>query len=114
MVQVRMTAAEIRSRGGFVDVAKVDATTEADIRAHRIEDGEDPDLGGDAWYPAPGSVRQLLGMTQPEISDLLRVPVATWRNWEQNRVRLDPAVQTLLRILAREPDAAKRALAYAA
>lgn len=114
MAQVKMTAAEIRSRGGFVDVAKVDATTEADIRAQMIADGEDPGVGNEGWYPAPGSVRQLLGMTQAEVADLLKIPVATWRNWEQNRVRLDPAVQTLLRILAREPDAAKRALSHAA
>jgi len=38
------------------------------------------------------------------------VPVATWRNWEQGRVRLDPAVQTLLRVLWREPDAVRRAM----
>jgi putative transcriptional regulator len=114
MAEVKMTAAAIREHGGYVDRAKVDATTEEDIRRQMIEDGEDPDNPGEGWYPAPGSVRRLLGMTQTEIADLLRIPVATWRNWEQYRVRVEPAVQALLRILAREPDAAKRALDRAA
>jgi putative transcriptional regulator len=114
MAQVRMTAAEIHTHGGYVDPARVGATTDADIRRHMIADGEDPDAKAAGYYPTPHSVRQLLGMTQTEVADLLQMPVATWRNWEQNRVRLDPAVQALLRILAREPDAAKRALARAA
>ncbi|TLU71616.1 hypothetical protein FE263_16860 [Lichenicoccus roseus] len=45
------------------------------------------------------------------MAELLHVPVATWRNWEQSRVRLDPAVKTLLRVVLREPDAVRRALA---
>ncbi|MCF3945606.1 hypothetical protein AiwAL_05665 [Acidiphilium sp. AL] len=37
-------------------------------------------------------------------------PVAILRNWEQNRVQMDRAAITLIRILAREPKAALRAL----
>jgi len=114
MAEVRMTAAEIRKRGGYVDRARVAATTEADMRRHMIEDGENPDAPGEGWYPTPASVRQRLGMTQTEIAGLLNIPVSTWRNWEQNRVRLDPVVQTLLRIVAQEPEATKRAMRRAA
>jgi putative transcriptional regulator len=45
---------------------------------------------------------------------LLRVPVGTLRNWEQNRFSIDPAVQALLLVLYREPEAALRALGRAA
>ncbi|WP_342356184.1 helix-turn-helix domain-containing protein [Acetobacter thailandicus] len=49
-------------------------------------------------------------LTQTDIAALAGVPVATWRNWEQGRVSLDPAVRTLLRVLWREPDAVRRAM----
>ncbi|MBV8140412.1 MAG: hypothetical protein JOZ60_00015 [Verrucomicrobia bacterium] len=49
-------------------------------------------------------------MTQAELANLLRVPLGTLRNWEQNRFNIDPAVQALLLVLYREPEAALRAL----
>ena len=107
MAQVRMTAARAKS-AGRVDQAKLNATTEADMERHAIED--DALLADDEWYPAPATVRANLGLSQPAMAALLRIPVGTWRNWEQNRVQLDPAVQTLLRVLMREPDAVKRAM----
>ena len=50
-----------------------------------IEDGENPD-------------EEVFGL------------VAKLRNWEQNRVAMEPATIALMRILAREPEAALRAL----
>jgi putative transcriptional regulator len=32
------------------------------------------------------------------------------RNWEQNRFAMEPAAQTLLKLIDREPEAAVRAL----
>jgi putative transcriptional regulator len=52
-------------------------------------------------------------MTQAELSALLHVPLGTLRNWEQNRFSIDPAVQALLLVLYREPEAALRALRHA-
>jgi putative transcriptional regulator len=40
----------------------------------------------------------------------LSIPIATLRNWEQNRVMMEPATVALMRILAHEPEAALRAL----
>lgn len=40
---IRKTLAELRSSPPTIDRAKIAATTEADIRRHMIEDGEDPD-----------------------------------------------------------------------
>ena len=58
---------------------------QADIRRQMIEDGENPD-------------EEVFGL------------VAKLRNWEQNRVAMEPATIALMRILAREPEAALRAL----
>jgi len=106
-----MTLEEIMAKPSQRDRAKIDATTEADIRRHMIEDGEDPD----APLPKrdivmPALIRMRLGMSQPEFAATFGIPVATLRNWEQNRVAMDPATISLFRIIDREPKAAMRAL----
>jgi putative transcriptional regulator len=94
-----------------VDRVKLDATTEEEIRHHMIEDGEDPDEEPQFERPVlPQDVRKKLGMTQIEFAALVRIPVATLRNWEQNRFVMEPAAQTLLKLIDREPEAALRAL----
>jgi putative transcriptional regulator len=112
MAVTRMTLEQIMAAGGGkVDRAKLDATTEDDIRRHMIEDGEDPDE--EPRFEAPvlaQDVRRKFGMTQPAFAALLGIPLATLRNWEQNRFAMDAAVRTLLRLLDREPEAALRAL----
>ncbi|WP_367161060.1 helix-turn-helix domain-containing protein (plasmid) [Kozakia baliensis] len=105
----RMTLSEIGKRQGRVDWARVQATTDDEIDRHAKEDGTDTDLPGIA-YPSPGTLRRRMGLTQSAMADLIDVPLATWRNWEQGRVSLDPAVRTLLRVLWREPDAVRRAM----
>jgi putative transcriptional regulator len=112
MAVTRMTLAQARAIEGMVDRAKLDATTEDDIRRHVIEDGEEPDA------PVPpgrmvvlaGSVRRQLGMTQPQFAKLIGVPLGTLRNWEQGHGMPDAPVRALFIILSREPEAALRAL----
>jgi putative transcriptional regulator len=118
MAVVRMTAEEVKARAAArtpkeqaAFKRRMRATTEAVISRHMIEDGEDP-----ARVPrfepvvSPKEVRKKLGMTQTEFSALLRIPTATLRNWEQNRFVMEPAAQTLLNLIDREPEAALRAL----
>ncbi len=47
--------------------------------------------------------RAVLGLTQAGMADLLGVPVATLRNWEQARTAPDDAGRTLIRLLAVRP-----------
>lgn len=118
MALVRMTLAEIKAqaarRSPEEEAAfrrRMDATTEEDIRRHMIEDGEDPDAEPRFAPPVQAqAVRKKLGLTQPDFARLLGVPVATLRNWEQNRFLMEPAAQTLLKLVDREPEAALRAL----
>jgi putative transcriptional regulator len=108
----RMTLDQIKGRPSRMDHARVDATTEADIERYMREDGEDPSapLGRFTEELPAAVVRARVGMSQAEFARALRIPVATLRNWEQGRVRPDPAAQSLLRIVARNPQAAFAAL----
>lgn len=109
----RMTLEQIRASRPRVDKAKLDATTEEDIRRYMIEDGEDPDAPPCSYERVEPAqfIRKRLRMTQAEFAAALRIPVATLRNWEQGRVLPDPAARSLLNIVARNPAAALAALA---
>ncbi len=113
MALVRRTLERIRRVKPRIDRARIDATTEADIRRHMIEDGQDParPLAGFAPVIPPHVLRKRLGMTQAEFARALRIPLSTLRNWEQGRVLPDPAARSLLTIVARNPKAAFKALA---
>ncbi len=113
MTREPMTLEEIRAARPMADAAKIAAMTEADIRQHQIEDGEDPDAPLPPFRPMPNvrAIRMQLRMTQEVFAKAIGVPVATVRNWEQSRTNMDPAVRSLLRVVEREPDAALRALA---
>ena len=107
----RMTLDEIIASKPIVDSARIKATSEADIVRQMIEDGEDPKAPlGDFVDSEPAKIRARLGMSQTEFAAALTIPVATLRNWEQGRVRPDPAARALLRIVANDPQAAWDAL----
>lgn len=107
----RRSLAELEAQVPDVDWAMLDATTDADIERHKLEDGENPaaEPKGRLVVP-PALVRKRLGLSQGAFASLLGVPVGTLRNWEQGRVQPDPAARALLVILYREPEAATRAL----
>ena len=103
---------DMRTRASTIDRAKLDATTEEDIRRHKAEDGYAelvPPATAGVVLP-PKELRIKLALTQQEMADALRIPVGTWRNWEQGRVALDPAARSLLAIVQAEPIVALGAL----
>ena len=91
---------------GRINRAKVRGTGEADTRNHMIQDGLDPDnpLGGFRPKTRAGEVRQRTGLSQDRFARALRVPVKTIRNWEQGRSKPDPAAQSLLALVADDPE----------
>jgi putative transcriptional regulator len=106
------TLKQIRASRPRINRAKMQATSETDIERQMVEDGQKPGTepgGFVTTYPA-GTVRKQLGMTQEAFAEALSIPVATIRNWEQGRTRPDPAAQSLLRAVARDPDAVLKAL----
>jgi putative transcriptional regulator len=110
MALVRRTLDQVQRVKPRIDRAKINSTTEADIRRHMLEDGQNPaaELAGFAPVIPPQVLRKHL--TQAEFARALRIPLSTLRNWEQGRVLPDPAARSLLRIVARNPKAAFKAL----
>lgn len=88
-----------------IDAERTRNTTEAEIRRHALEDGEDPDAEPAGYVAVPRSrdLRRALDMTQDAFAAFLRVPVGTVRNWEQGRTLPDPAARTLLALVAADP-----------
>ena len=110
MAITRMTLDQVKASPSRRDRVKLNATTQADIRRHAIENGDNPDQDlHESNIIAPGFIRKRLGMSQPVFARTIGVPVATLRNWEQNRVQMNRAAIALMRILAREPKATLRA-----
>jgi putative transcriptional regulator len=107
----KMTSDEIMALPSKRNRARIETTTEEEIRRQMIEDGEKPDEElSENEIISPWYIRKKLSMSQRQFAETLGVPVATLRNWEQNRVAMEPATIALMRILAREPEAALRAL----
>ena len=113
MAYVHRTLEQIRRMKPKINRAKINRTTNADIRRHMIEDGQglESDLSSFAPVIPPQILRKHLGMTQSEFARALRIPLSTLRNWEQGRVLPDPAARSLLTIVAKNPKVALRALA---
>jgi putative transcriptional regulator len=113
MAKSRMTLAEIVATAPDVDLAKIDATTEQDIRRHMREDGYDPgEAIRDEDIISPAIIRKRLGLSQRRFAEAIHVPIATLQNWEQGRTLMDPSARALMTILAREPEAALRGLGH--
>jgi putative transcriptional regulator len=113
MAKSRMTLTEILASEQSFDIVKIDATTEEDICRHMREEGYDPDeYVQEEDIISPAVIRKRLGMSQRQFAKAIHVPVATLQNWEQGRTPMDPSARALMTILAREPQAALRALRY--
>lgn len=111
---VRMTLKEIMaSGGGKIDQAKIDATTEEDIRRHMVEDGFDPDKPFDGLREIVpvAAIRARSGLSQDKFAKALRIPVATLRGWEQGRRTPDPVAMSFFTLVADDPERAFKVLA---
>ncbi|MEI6739819.1 MAG: helix-turn-helix domain-containing protein [Gemmatimonadaceae bacterium] len=93
---------------GRCDIARVEATTEADIARHMAED--DAELMRDVARYAR-RVRKRLGFSQVEFAERIEVSLDTIRNWEQGKRCPTGAAKALLRVLDMAPEAALAALA---
>jgi putative transcriptional regulator len=92
---------------GRIDTARVDATTEADIKRH-IEADEHAALSDAGVYAR--RIRKRLGLTQVQLAAKLDVPLDTLWNWEQGKRYPTGPAKALLKILDRSPEAALAAL----
>jgi putative transcriptional regulator len=78
------------------------ARGEADTRSYRLHLPEEIDAK---------AIRQKAGLSQAQFARTFGIPKRTLQDWEQRRRFPDLTAQALLRVIAREPAAVKRALA---
>ena len=55
-------------------------------------------------------IRRALGLSQEEFSEDYDIPIGTLRDWEQGRAKPDQSARAYLTIIARDPEAVRRAL----
>ena len=58
-------------------------------------------------------IRRALGLTQEEFSGRFHIPLGTLRDWEQGAVVPDQSARAYLTVIARDPEAVRKALASA-
>ena len=102
------------------DLAARQRPAEAEIRRHAREDGDTwrvADLAAAARvYPPPTpeevrAIRSRLGMSQAKFARAFGIGIDIVQQYEQGRRRPSGPAATLLRVIAREPEAVMRALA---
>jgi putative transcriptional regulator len=89
------------------------AESRADPDALPVEDRK-ARLGRAARVSLAKRIRWALHMSQIEFAKAFRIPLGILRDWEQHRRDPDQAARAYLEVIAREPDAVRRALARAA
>jgi putative transcriptional regulator len=88
--------------------ARVDPT------ALPVEDRKPDRLGPIGRVSLAKRIRWALRMSQVEFAKTFRIPLGTLRDWEQHRRDPDQPAQAYLQVIARAPEAVRRALARAA
>jgi putative transcriptional regulator len=119
-----VSISERQAKAAKIDWAKVANTNEADIARHAREDGSRPPSDR-PWQDmlasrsiaviAPEhvdvrSIRNKLQLSQSEFAARFGFTASAVRQWEQGRRYPHGPARVLLTIIAREPDAVRRAL----
>jgi len=60
--------------------------------------------------PRAKIIRRALGLSQEEFATRYHIPIGTLRDWEQGRVEPDQAARAYLTVIARDPEAVRKAL----
>ncbi|MGP0090848.1 MAG: helix-turn-helix domain-containing protein [Xanthobacteraceae bacterium] len=89
--------------------------TEEEINAAALADPDNPPITPERRarfkrVPQVKSMRRALGLTQEEFSARFKIPLGTLRDWEQGKVEPDQAARAYLTVIARDPEAVRKAL----
>jgi putative transcriptional regulator len=90
--------------------------SDEEIRAAAISDPDaqplsEADLARMPRVPRTKIIRRALGLSQEEFAGRFHIPLNTLRDWEQGRAEPDPLAQAYLKVIARDPESVRRALA---
>ena len=97
------------------DWSEADALTDEEIHDAALADPDAQPLTPERLatmkrVPRLKSIRRALGLSQEEFAARYHIPVGTLRDWEQGRFEPDAAARAYLAVIAREPEAVRRAL----
>jgi putative transcriptional regulator len=90
------------------DLARIDATTEAEIAAQIAQDDAEAAADAAAWARR---VRRRIGLSQAEFARRIGVPATTVRSWERGDASPQGTARVLLRLIDRAPETALAVLA---
>jgi putative transcriptional regulator len=98
------------------DWAALDAMTDEDVNVAALADPDNPPLTSQRQarlkrVPQVKVMRRALGLTQEEFSARFCIPLGTLRDWEQGKSEPDQAARAYLTVIARDPEAVRKALA---
>jgi len=98
---------------GKTDWDRLKAMTEEEINAAALSDPDCPPLTEEQLsrfkrVNIVKGIRQRVGMTQAEFAAAFQLPLATVRDWEQERSRPDAPARALLNAIARDPEVMRR------
>jgi DNA-binding transcriptional regulator YiaG len=89
--------------------------TEEDVQAAAFADSDNSPLTEEQFTQFEGApkgkaIREKLHLTQQQFTDISGLSLSVVRDWEQGRFVPDRAARTLLKVMARNPKAVKKAL----
>lgn len=99
--------------------ARFDAMTEEQRHAAALADPDaqpltPADFARMKRTPQVKIIRRALKLSQEDFAAHFQIPIGTLRDWEQGRKEPDAAAKAYLRVIAREPDVVRKALAAVA
>lgn len=98
---------------GKTDWALIRSMTDEEITAAALSDPDalpmtEEQLARAKRVNIVKGIRQRVGMTQAEFAAAFQLPLATVRDWEQERSRPDAPARALLNAIARDPEVMRR------
>lgn len=109
---------ETTAKPGKHNWQRLDAMSEAERRAAAARDRDTKSLTPADFKrmrrtPQVKVIRRALGLTQEEFAGRFHIPLGTLRDWEQGVATPDQSARAYLTVIARDPEAVRRALSTA-
>src|SRR5262249_13440371 len=97
------------------DWSRLDAMTAAEKHAAALSDPDnrpltEEDMKRMKRTPRAKIIRRALGLSQEDFAARFHIPIGTLRDWEQGRVEPDQPARASLTVIARAPEAVRKAL----
>src|SRR5262245_11067434 len=109
------TAKRARKKELKHDWSRFDAMTDEERHAAAMADPDARPMTEEEWararpVPRVTIIRRAFGLSQEDFAAQFHIPIGTLRDWEQGRKEPDAAARAYLRVIARAPDAVRKAL----